>query len=128
MIATDAPLLIYTTWPDAGAARGFAHEAVGRGLVACANLAPAIASIYRWEGAVRECVEHPLWLKTTRRATDPLRALLVARHPYETPAFLALPIDSDASWAPYIAWLASEAARGAGASHSLGLSPGPTPA
>ena len=102
------PLLVYTTWPDAESARAFAAEAVADRLAACANLLAPMTSIYRWQGAVEQAQEAPLLLKTTRGAVDALRARFLERHPYETPAFVALPVDAAASHGGYLGWLAAE--------------------
>ena len=48
---TDA-LLVLTTLPTADAAAQFAKAVVGERLAACANILPALRSIYRWEGKV----------------------------------------------------------------------------
>ena len=103
-------LLVYTTWPDAESARAFAREAVEASLAACVHVLPPIASVYRWNGAVEEAQETPMWLKTTRAAAGPLRALLDERHPYDLPAFTALPADAAASSPEFLAWIGTETA------------------
>jgi periplasmic divalent cation tolerance protein len=102
------PLLVYTTWPDPESARAFAAEAVEARLAACANILAPMTSVYRWQGAVEQAAETPMLLKTTRAAAEALRARFRARHPYDTPAFVALPLDAAASDAPFLAWLAAE--------------------
>lgn len=101
---TDA-LFLYTTWPDAETAAEAARAAVAQGLAACANLFPPITSIYRWEGVIETSAETPMTLKTTRAAAASLRALIVARHPYETPCILALPVDTAGSDPKFLQWL-----------------------
>jgi periplasmic divalent cation tolerance protein len=107
-------LLIYTTWPDEESARRFAGEAVEAGLAACANILAPMTSVYRWRGAVEQAIETPMLLKTTRPRVEALRAAFVERHPYETPAFVALPVEAENCFAPYLQWLAEETASATG--------------
>ena len=104
----NEPLLIYTTWPDPESARAFAAEAVDARLAACANILPPMTSIYRWQGALEQATETPMLLKTTSGAVDALRDRFRAVHPYETPAFVALPLAEAASHAPFLAWIREE--------------------
>ena len=103
-------LLVYTTWPDPESARAFAREAVEARLAACVHVLPPITSVYRWEGEVEEAAETPMLLKTTRAAVSPLRELLTDRHPYDLPAFTALPVDASGSSAAFLAWIGAETA------------------
>ena len=105
---SEPTLLVYTTWPDAESARAFAAEAVADRLAACANLLGPMTSIYRWQGAVEQAEETPLLLKTTRAAVEALRVRFLERHPYDTPAFVALPLDPTASHGAFLDWIAAE--------------------
>lgn len=102
-------VLLYTTWPDAETAEAFAAEAVAERLAACANVLGALRSIYRWKGAVERAVETPMLLKTTAPAAEELKALLLARHPYETPCVVALPVDASMSHTAFLDWIREEA-------------------
>jgi periplasmic divalent cation tolerance protein len=46
--------------------------------------------------------------KTTAAACERLRDFIVARHPYETPAIVALPVLADGSNPAFLAWIAAE--------------------
>ena len=105
------PLLIYTTWPDAESARAFAAEALEARLVACANILAPMTSIYRWQGQVEQASETPMLLKTTAEAAEALRGRFLERHPYDTPAFVALPLQAEACHAPFLAWIEAETSR-----------------
>jgi len=48
----DEALLALSTFPDAETARGIAHTLVSEKLAACANIIPAMNSIYRWKGKI----------------------------------------------------------------------------
>ena len=105
-------LLVYTTWPEAESAGAFAEAAVGEGLAACANILAPLTAIYRWQGKVERAQEIPMLLKTTRAAADALRERFLAAHPYDTPAFVALPIDLAASHGGFLEWIAAETESG----------------
>jgi periplasmic divalent cation tolerance protein len=101
-------VLIYTTWPDAETAERVGTEAVNARLAACANVLAPAASIYRWKGAVERSGETPMILKTRAELSEPLRIFLTARHPYETPAIIALPTLTDGSNPAFLDWIAAE--------------------
>ena len=76
---------------------------VGEGLVACANIIPAVRSIFRWEGQVTEEQEALLVLKTVSETFDSLEAKVKAHHSYDVPEIIALPIQAGSR--PYMEWL-----------------------
>ena len=81
--------LILSTFPDAARARQIAQTLVQERLAACANVLPAVESIYRWQGKVEQAAEALVLLKTTAAAQGRLMARLKELHPYETPEILA---------------------------------------
>ena len=103
-------VFVYTTWPDADTADAAARAAVEQRLAACANRFAPIRSIYRWEGKIEEGEEIPLTFKTTAARVADLRALILARHPYDLPAILALPASGALSHPEFLAWIAGETA------------------
>ncbi|MBX7249627.1 MAG: divalent-cation tolerance protein CutA [Caulobacteraceae bacterium] len=108
MSSSSGTVVLYTTWPDAETAERVGAEAVAERLSACVNVLAPIRSIYRWEGAVDRTVETPALFKTTGEACDRLRDFLLSRHPYETPAMLALPVLPDGSNPDFLAWISAE--------------------
>ena len=62
---TDA-VLVLTTLPTADAAAQIAKAVVGEKLAACANILPALRSIYRWEGKIQDENEVLVLLKTQK--------------------------------------------------------------
>jgi len=101
-------VLVYTTWPDADTAEAVGAEAVAERLAACVNVLAPIRSIYRWQGAVDRAAEVPMLLKTTAESSEKLRDFLVARHPYEVPCVLALPVSASMSNPAFLQWIATE--------------------
>ena len=107
-VVTDA-IFVITTLPNADAAAELAKSLVNERLAACANLIPALRSIYRWQGAVEDAAEHLLLLKARARDVTVLGERVRALHSYEVPEVLALPIRAGS--AAYLAWLAESTAR-----------------
>jgi periplasmic divalent cation tolerance protein len=100
---TDVRIVIVTC-PNPDVAASLARTLVEEGLAACGNIVPGLRSIYRWQGAVVDEPEVLLLLKTTAERFEPLRARVVALHPYEVPEVLSLAVE--AGHAPYLAWVA----------------------
>jgi periplasmic divalent cation tolerance protein len=106
----DQIVLLYTTWPDAETAEATAAEAVAERLCACVNILGSARSIYRWQGSVERAVETVAVFKTQAGCVDRLSQLIVDRHPYDTPAIVALPVSPGGSNPAYLAWIAEETA------------------
>lgn len=97
----DALVVLVTAPPDR--APELARGLVEAGVAACVNVVPGVRSIYRWQGAVHDDAEALLVIKTTRGGFEALRAEVTARHPYDVPEVLAVPLA--AGHAPYLAWI-----------------------
>jgi periplasmic divalent cation tolerance protein len=95
--------IVLVTAPGLNVARQLARAALEARLIACANLIPRIESHYRWRGKVESSGEVLMLLKTTRPRLAALEKLILAKHPYDTPEFLVLPIK--AGNARYLKWL-----------------------
>ena len=99
-------ILIRINCPDPQTARAIAGAAVEKRLAACANIEPAIRSVYRWQGALEEGEETPLILKTRAALFDAVAELARGMHPDETPAILAIPVAE--ATPDFSAWLYAE--------------------
>jgi periplasmic divalent cation tolerance protein len=95
--------IVLVTAPDLKTARKLARAALDARLAACANLIPKLESHYWWQGKIETSAEVLLLFKTTARRLAALEKLIVARHPYDTPEFIALPVTG--ANARYLAWL-----------------------
>lgn len=102
--------LVLVTAPDWKTARGLARAALAARLVACANLMPRIESHYWWQGKMERAQEVLILLKTTRARLAALERLIVAKHPYDTPEFVVLPVGRVN--ARYLAWWQESAGSG----------------
>jgi periplasmic divalent cation tolerance protein len=84
--------VVLATVPDAEVGRRLARTLLEEGLIACANLVPAVVSLYRWEGEVQEEGEALLLLKSRMELVPRLLERIPELHPYELPEVLALPV------------------------------------
>lgn len=99
-------LLVLTHLPDAVSARALADHLVAARLAACVNIMAPCLSVYRWQGSIEQAEEVPLAIKTTAERYPALEAAVRARHPYELPEIVAVPLRSGLP--AYLAWIAAE--------------------
>jgi periplasmic divalent cation tolerance protein len=97
--------IVFVTAPGLKTARSLAKAALQKKLVACANLIPKIESHYWWQGKIESGAEVLLILKTTSAKLAALEKFILAKHPYDTPEFLVLPLSAGSK--KYLAWLAA---------------------
>jgi periplasmic divalent cation tolerance protein len=101
-------LLVLTNLPDRATAEALAEELVAQRLAACVNILAPCRSVYRWQMAVQRDEEHPMLIKTTRERYAALESAIRARHPYELPEIVAVPIELGLQ--AYLDWVAAETA------------------
>ncbi|MBS3935048.1 MAG: divalent-cation tolerance protein CutA [Sulfuritalea sp.] len=101
-----ATLLVITNLPDQDSARALAGVLVEARLAACVNILAPCRSVYRWQGKTEHAEEVPLLIKTTAARYAALEAAIRARHPYELPEIVAVPIDRGLP--DYLAWVIAE--------------------
>lgn len=87
---------------------------VGRALVkervaGCINIVPGMTSIYVWEGKIEEASETVLIAKTSASRAEDCIGFIRARHTYDVPAILVLPVIGGS--ADYLEWLRAGVAR-----------------
>lgn len=99
-------LLVLTSLPDAASARALARALVEARLAACVNILAPCRSVYRWQDKIEDAAEVPLLIKTTAARYAALEAAIRARHPYELPEIVAVPIQHGLP--DYLAWVAAE--------------------
>jgi periplasmic divalent cation tolerance protein len=97
--------IVLVSAPDLKTARSLAKAALHARLIACANLVPKIESHYRWRGKIESGTEVLLVLKAPKSKLPRLETFVLAKHPYDTPEFLVLPLRSGGK--KYLDWLAS---------------------
>ena len=101
-----AALLVLSTFPDVDTAARIARAVVDERLAACANLLPAVRSIYRWQDAVCDEAEVLAVIKTTADRYAALAARIAELHPYQVPEVIAVALAD--GHPPYLAWLAEQ--------------------
>ena len=99
-------LLVLTNLPDAASARALAEHIVSARLAACVNILAPCRSVYRWQGKVEDANEVPLLIKTSAERYPELEAAIRARHPYELPEIVAVPLSQGLP--AYLDWIAAE--------------------
>ena len=101
--------LIWSTFASEAEAEAAAGALLDAGLVACANIVPAVRSLYVWNGERGEGQEVGVLFKTDAFVLDEAVARLAAVHPYETPAIVGWRVDGVAP--ATAAWLATLAGK-----------------
>ena len=94
---------VLVTAPSLNVARKLAHAALNQRLVACANIIPKIESHYWWQGQLESSAEVLIVFKTTVEALPPLEECILQNHPYATPEFITLPLESGTD--NYLTWI-----------------------
>ena len=103
---TTPALLVLTTLPDRPAAEALARELLAARLAACIHVGAPVRSLYHWRGQIETADETPLSIKTRAELFPRVQAAILAKHPYELPEIVAVPV-SDALPA-YLDWIADE--------------------
>ena len=100
------PVLIYITAATDEEARHLGRTLVDERLAACANVWPAITSVYRWQGEVQEDAEVALIVKTRGDLVDRVSDRVRALHSYDCPCVVAVPITGGNP--AFLDWIAAE--------------------
>jgi periplasmic divalent cation tolerance protein len=103
---SDNHVVVITTTDSEDAAGTLARAVVAARLAACVQISGPIRSVYRWDGEVRDEREWQLWLKTAYDRVDELTEFVKARHGYDVPEVLALPVLGGNT--DYLAWVTEQ--------------------
>ena len=106
--ATDATVILYTTWPDPEGPARAAAVLLEERLIACANVLSPMVSVFRWEGEVQTEDETAVLFKTSRARAEEATARILALHPYDEPCVLALPTEKGLSASGFTGWVAEQ--------------------
>lgn len=96
-------IVIFVTTASVKEAKLIGRLLVEEGLAACANILPAVSSIFFWEGKVCEEDEILLILKSRKSCFDRLSEMVKKHHSYSVPEIIALPIIVGSD--PYLKWI-----------------------
>ena len=109
MAGADADVvLLLTTVPEDLDIDALVRPLLDLRLAACVSVLPPMRSIYRWQGSIEAAKERQLIIKTTRARLAAVQAELFARHPYEVPESLVVPVTGGGE--AYLRWLRTETA------------------
>ena len=99
-------IFVYTTFGTQENAKVVAKALVEAKLVSCANIFPAIESVYSWEGAVQNDQEIVVIFKTQEALFPSVRDKILELHDYDTPCIVSLPIEKGHQ--PFLDWIEKE--------------------
>ena len=102
----DAALLVLTQMPDHASAQALARAHVEERLAACVTVGPPVDSLYHWRGEIETAKEVPVAIKTRTGRYAAVEAAIVARHPYELPEIVAVPLHH--GLLRYLDWISAE--------------------
>lgn len=97
-------LLALSTFPDAETARRISNQLVTEKFAACANILPAVQSIYRWKENIESGKETLVFFKLSEDRQSAFQEKLRSLHPYETPEIIFIPISNGLP--EYLRWVA----------------------
>ena len=97
-------LLALSTFPDAETARRISNQLVTEKFVACANILPAVESIYRWKENIESANETLVFFKLSEDRQAAFQEKLRSIHPYEIPEIIFIPISHGLP--EYLRWVA----------------------
>ena len=97
---------IYITVAHDAEAMEVARALVEDRLAAGVNVIPAVRSVYRWKGAVRQADELVVVAKTRADLVDALTDRVKALHSYECPCIIVTPITGGNP--DYLSWIGEQ--------------------
>jgi periplasmic divalent cation tolerance protein len=96
-------LLAISTFPDAEIARRISNQLISESFAACANILPAIESVYRWKEKIESGNETLVLFKLSEDRKSAFQDKLRSLHPYDVPEIIFVPV---ASGLPeYLQWV-----------------------
>ena len=103
-------LIIFVTAASEQEAATIGKALVEEGLAACANIIPAIRSIYRWKEAIWDEGESLIIIKSRDELFERLRKRVKELHSYEVPEITALKLEKGDP--AYLQWIETVTAKG----------------
>lgn len=100
-------VLVLVNVPRGAISVAISKAIVEERLAACVTAQP-VTSTYWWEGKIQCDAEETLTIKTTHSMLKELKKRVHELHPYETPEFLVIPVDTVDSSRSYVDWVNKE--------------------
>jgi len=85
-------VLALSTFPDPATAREISNQLMSGSFAACANILPAIESIYRWKGEIETGNETLVLFKLSENRQSAFQDKLRSLHPYDIPEIIFVPV------------------------------------
>ena len=96
-------LLALSTFPDAETARRISNQLVTEKFAACANILPAVESVYRWKEKIETAAEVIVLFKTTQDRQKAFQEKLRSLHPYDVPEIIFMSVTNGLP--EYVRWV-----------------------
>jgi periplasmic divalent cation tolerance protein len=97
-------LLALSTFPDRETAQRVSNQVVAEKFAACANILPAVESIYRWKDKVETGNETLVIFKLGEDRQSAFQEKVRSLHPYEVPEIIFFPVSNGLP--EYLHWVA----------------------
>ena len=98
-------VVVLTNLPDRESALSLATDLLELRLAACVNVLQPCVSMYHWQGKIEMSDEVPVLIKAPVENYSAIEQAIQARHPYELPEIIALPVL--AGQPGYLEWIAT---------------------
>ena len=96
-------LLALSTFPDLETARRISNQLHTEKFAACANILPAVESIYRWKEKIETAAEVIVLFKTTQDRQKAFQEKLRSLHPYDVPEIIFMSVTNGLP--EYVRWV-----------------------
>ena len=106
---TGKIVLALSTFPDRETAQKISNQLVTEKFAACANILPAMESIYRWKDKIESGNETLVFFKLSKDRQSAFQEKLRSLHPYEVPEIIFVPITSGLP--DYLHWVTENCTR-----------------
>ena len=97
-------VLALSTFPDRETAQRISNQLITKKFAACANILPAIESVYRWKEKIETGSETLVFFKLSEDRQSAFQEKLRSLHPYEVPEIIFVPISHGLP--EYLRWVA----------------------
>ena len=101
--------LALSTFPDRETAQRISNQLVSEKFAACANILPAIESVYRWKDKVEVGNETLVFFKVSEDRQSAFQEKLRSVHPYEVPEIIFVSVSSGLP--EYLRWVIGSCTR-----------------
>jgi periplasmic divalent cation tolerance protein len=99
-----AVLLALSMFPDRETAQRISNQLVTEKFAACANILPAVESIYRWKEKIESGNETLVFFKLSEDRQSAFQEKLRSLHPYDVPEIIFVPVSTGLP--EYLRWVA----------------------